>query len=359
MRKLFQKKNPEIKAQIVKKGLTRVRDYVRYVDGKPVHVSGYEVLRKPGKLEEESPALSSPSPHTPSPSPHTPSPASPRLPTGEGEASPTVPVPEEFTKQDYSIEGQLAKENLVGFRHAYNRAIIPFVGKIGNLTSGRPFPDTLPHHRTFKESLDYFASTFINQPFTDHFGNSVSMHPYVYFHLSGLGRHFPDTDRATLYSFASEYLTKDKKNYSSEVHSSFHNFEQRLEGIRGDRGSLQKLSALPDVLQDPDMVFAYPGRYVYLKLYNDTSGIMGRGNFPYKAVASLTTDKSGLSSKKIAQTIKQGKTTPRDLINTHLIWKRGSESLTKSWGKESLNVDYFFLLTPQQFKTHAQKIFCY
>lgn len=353
MRKLFQKKNPEIKAQIVKKGgLTRVRDYVKYVDGKPVHVSGYVVLRKPGKPEEESSALSSPSPHTPSP-------ASPRLPAGEGEASPTVPVPEEFTKQDYSIEGQLAKENLAGFHHAYNRAIIPFVGKIGNLTSGRPFPDTLPHHRTFKESLDYFASNFINQPFTDHFGNSVSMHPYVYFHLSGLGRHFPDTDRATLYSFASEYLTKDKKNYSSEVHSYFHNFEQRLEGIRGDRGSLQKLSALPDVLQDPDMVFAYPGRYVYLKLYNDTSGIMGRGNFPYKAVASLTTDKSGLSSKKIAQTIKQGKTTPRDLINTHLVWKRGSESLTKSWGKESLNVDYFFLLTPQQFKTHAQKIFCY
>ncbi len=343
MRKLFQKKNPEIKAQIVKKGgLTRVRDYVRYVDGKPVHVSGYEVLRKPGKPEEES-ALSSPSPHAPSP-------VSPRLPTGEGEA--TIPVPEEFTKQDYYIEGQLSKENLVGFRHAYNKAIMPFVGKIGNSTSGRPFPDNLPYHRTFKESLDYFASNFINQPFIDHFGNSVSMHPYIYFHLAGLGRHFPDIDRATLYSFASGYLNKDKKNYASEVHSSFSNFEQRLEGIRGDRGNLQKLSALPDVLQDPDMVFSYPGRYVYLKLYNDTSGVMGRSNFPYRAVANLTADNAG--PKNVVQA-----KTPRDLIKTHLIWKRGSEPLTKSWGKESLNVDYFFLLTPQQFKTHAQKIFCY
>ncbi len=340
------KKNPKIQAQIIKKGLTRVRDYVKYVDGKPVHVSGYEVLRKPGKVEEPgTSALSSPSPRSPSP-------VSPRLQAGEGGIS-TVPVPEEFTEQDFNIESQLSKNKLTGFRQAYNKAITPFLGKIGNLTSGRPFPDT--HHRTYKESLDYFSTNFINNPFTDKFGNSVSMHPYTYFHLSGLGRHFSDIDRPTLYSFASEYITKDKKNYSSEVHSAFGNFEQKLSGILGDRGSTQRLSALPDVLQDPDMVFSYPGRYVYLKLYNDTKGTLGRQNFPYKAVASLTTDSSTTPS------VRKEKTAPLDLINTHLVWKRGTDSLTKSWGTKplNLNVDYFFLLTPQQFKTHASKIFCY
>jgi len=356
---------------VVSKALTKVRDYIKYVNGKPVHVSGYEVLRKPGKTEPPShapgrsetipSALSSSSPT------HSSSSASPRS-EAEGGRTQSVPVPAEFLEPDFLVEHQLTKDKLAGFHQAFNTAMASFLSKIGQLNQGPPFPSNLHYHRTFKESLDYFASSLIYNSITDHFGNSVSMHPYTYFHLSGLGRYFDHIDRSTLYTFANEYLnarhSKDKKNYHQNLQSAFNNFEQRLEAITADRGVLLQLSALPDILKDPDMVFAYPGKYVYLKSYNDTAGVMGRKNFPYKAVASLTTDnptQSKGSYASIAHSISSGKRSPADLVKTHLVWKRGSDTLTKSFGKKPLDlmVDYYFLMTPQQFNTHSQKIFCY
>lgn len=374
---LFKKKPPEepvITARPVfsKGGMTKVRDYVKYVNGKPVHVSGYEVLRKPGKQDvstsapgrsdtTSASALSSSSPTRSSAS------ASPRSEAEAGRLS-TVPVPAEFLQTDFMVERELTHDKLVGFHQAFNTAMASFLSKIGKLSKGRPFPNDLKYHRTFKESLESFASSLLFGSVTDRFGNSISMHPYTYFHLSDLGRYFDHIDRSALYTFANEYLnarySKDKKNYHQDLQSAFNNFEHRLEAITADRGVLLHLSALPDILKDPDMVFAYPGKYVYLKSYNDTAGVMGRKNFPYKAVASLTTDNPTQSKERytsIARSIRSGKRSPVDLVKTHLVWKRGQNTLTKSWGKKSLNlnVDYFFLLTPQQFTTHAPKIFCY
>ncbi len=349
--------------------MTKVRDYIKYVNGKPVHVSGYDVLRQPGKQEpppsgrsETTPsALSSSSPIRSSSS------ASPRSEAEEGQTQ-SVPVPVEFLEPDFLIEHQLTQDKLAGFHQAFNTAMSSFLSKVGRVDQGQPFPSDLNYHRTFKESLESFASSLILNSFTDRFGNSVSMHPYTYFHLSGLGKYFDNIDRSALYTFANEYLTarhsKEQKNYHQDLQSAFNNFEHRLEAITADRGALLHLSALPDILKDPDMVFAYPGKYVYLKLYNDTAGVMGRKNFPYKAVANLTTDsptQSKGSYTSIARSIRSGKRTPADLVKTHLVWKRGSTSLAKSLGKKplDLNLDYYFLLTPQQFNTHSQKIFCY